>query len=63
MIWQEIKTSGKTPFDTPNGEKKSIYGHCCSVWGNKILIYGGKHDKEMNSSVWMLDLGMNKIFK
>jgi hypothetical protein len=56
MQWSEIKTRGPSPFDTKRGVQKSLYGHTCSVWGNRIIVYGGRQDNGINGAVWMLDL-------
>jgi hypothetical protein len=56
MSWSQIHTKGKSPFETKSGALKSIYGHQCAVWENKIILCGGKHDNNFNPSIWILDV-------
>src|SRR5690606_33643070 len=62
MIWEQLEIYGKSPFDCKDGKKRSFYGHACSVWGKKLIIYGGKHENRLTSAVWMMDLGLYSFY-
>ncbi|KAF0972313.1 hypothetical protein FDP41_009216 [Naegleria fowleri] len=53
LYWKEVKTKNIGPF--VNGP---LYGHTASVWGNRILVFGGVHGKSRlnNEKVWLLDV-------
>jgi hypothetical protein len=58
MSWSKVGTKNPScsPFLNKSGQLKSLYGHACCVWGNRVILYGGRHDNQLQKSVWMLDL-------
>jgi hypothetical protein len=58
MTWTKLcnKPSPISPFMTKSGHMKSLYGHACSVWGNRVIVFGGRHDNQLQKSIWMLDI-------
>ncbi|KAG2389230.1 hypothetical protein C9374_014630 [Naegleria lovaniensis] len=56
LFWKEVKMKNVGPF-----AKGPLYGHTASVWGNRILVFGGVNGKTRlnNEKVWLLDLEAN----
>ncbi|EFC50703.1 predicted protein [Naegleria gruberi] len=57
FFWQEIKIPKiQGPF-----KDGSLYGHSATVWGNRIMVFGGLkgNTRKINDRVWLLDLLAN----